>query len=227
MRGFSFRLASTVAAVSSTVVVFSGCASFAMPRSAVVDPGLQMNAQASVSLPPGDDAAWFWSFDCAQDCNHAIPAADVNLTWGSAGGGGKGFALGAGLNGTYPYVEGYWQARGGPSAPFGVGTRVGVPVTSWNEHQVYVRFDRQTEGGRVLFNPALFLHTGNSPNGQNPGRFIGLVFAVGYETGGNKLRYTPGLALIAAHVSRERYGDPIASGVTVFAAASMRLELRP
>src|SRR5215213_8192329 len=132
----------------------SSCTSFATVRSAEVHPGPSVTLQASISTPPGDGPAWFWSFDCASECDHAIGGFDASLAFGQTG--RTPFAWGAGVSGVHPYVEGYVQIGRG-ERPYGVGARLGVPVTSWNEHQLYGRYDvRLANGQRLLLNPGLF-----------------------------------------------------------------------
>lgn len=104
----------------------SGCTTFATPRSAEVRPGNQFSVQAALGSPPGDEAAWFWSFDCATDCNHAVGGVDLNFTRGWVKEDGRGFTFGGGLNGTQPYVEGFLQLKSGPQDPLGVGGRLGL-----------------------------------------------------------------------------------------------------
>src|SRR5438477_5568418 len=85
------------------------CTSFGTLRSAEVVPGPLFVVQASTSTPPGDDAAWLWSFDCASQCNHPIVAADLNVGYGFAFAKGPAVAASVGMSGTYPYFDGYPQ----------------------------------------------------------------------------------------------------------------------
>src|SRR5687768_13372043 len=87
----------------------ASCTAFSTVRSARVTPGLSGTIQASVASPPGDDAAWFWSFDCADQCNHAIPSTDVVLAYGNQWSNGRVFTIGGGINGLQPYVEIYTE----------------------------------------------------------------------------------------------------------------------
>ena len=137
----------------------AGCTTFSTPRSARVVAGPSLGVHASVSTRPGDDAAWFWAFDCADACDHNVVGADVGLTYGWARGAlGRPVAVGVGTSGTHPYAEGYVQLHEG-RRPLGVGGRVGLPLDRWLEHQLYARYDVPlTERARVLLNPALFVH---------------------------------------------------------------------
>jgi len=200
----------------------SGCTSFATLRSADVRPGTSVALQASLTTPPGDDAGWFWSFDCEQACNHPVAGGDAGVTygWPQAGRAG-GLAFGVGLSGTHPYVDGYVQLGAG-RRPFGVGARLGPPLTSWREHQLYGRLDvRLGPSARLLLNPALFLHEGRSPNGENPGSFVGFVQGVGVSLEGDRVSWAPAVALVAGRARRDSYGRQFGPTRSVFGAASL------
>ncbi len=209
----------------------SGCTSFANVRSAQIIPGPSAGIHVSASTPPGEKAGWFWSTDCGNDCDGAVPGGDLGIThgWGE-GAGAK--AIGIGTSGTHPYVDGYIQLSGG-RAPAGVGVRIGPPITGWREHQLYLRKDLPVGDGRVLMlNPALLLHEGRSPNRQNHGTFFGVVQGVGLLIPGEWISVTPALALVAGraeHTSyRERHGPEwrlfgVASiGITIHRAGIIR-----
>src|SRR5690349_11870341 len=107
----------------------SACTSFATERSAEVLPGPSLTLQGSISTPPGDEPSWFWSYDCASGCDRAIGGFDAALAFGRTQ--GTPYTVGAGVSGLlYPYVEGYIQLGRGAS-PYGVGARLGLPVTGW------------------------------------------------------------------------------------------------
>jgi hypothetical protein len=224
------RFHRVIARVSTTVIVAvlqlvaGGCTSFATVRSAEVQPGTAGSLQASASTRPGDLAGWFWSFDCAQACDHPVLGGDVGLTYGWPRNGGAGaFALGVGLSGTHPYVDGYLQLGAGRQ-PFGLGMRVGPPLTSWREHQLYARYDVRLGGTtRLLLNPALFLHEGRSPNGENPGTFLAFVQGVGLLLEGERVSWTPAVALVAGRAQRTSYGQQYGPVASVFGTASLGL----
>lgn len=199
----------------------AGCTSFATVRSAQVHPGTSLTVQGSVSSPPGDGAAWFWTLDCSENCDHAIGSVDAALTVGRAS--EHPFAVGVGVNGIlFPYVEGYTQLNRDTARAFGVGARVGIPVIGWSSHQLYGRYDILLENGRrVLWNPGMFLHAGQSPNGENRGHFLAMVQAVGLEYRGERRTVVPAVALVVGRGDRERYGDDEGPFTTVFGAASM------
>jgi hypothetical protein len=147
------------AACSCAVVVtaLTGCTAFATVRSAEVRPGPGATVQGSFASPPGDDAAWFWSFDCAQQCDHAIPAVDVVFEYGWRPPSGLAYTLGFGVSGVHPYIETYVQLPASRRRPLGVGGRLGLPINSWNEHQIYGRLDVPlTPRQRLLLNPGVF-----------------------------------------------------------------------
>jgi hypothetical protein len=189
-------------------------------RSAEVLPGPSLTLQGSISTPPGDGPAGFWSFDCASECDRAIGGVDAAFAIGQSG--RTPFTLGAGVSGVqYPYLEGYVQLGRG-ARPYGVGARLGVPVTSWVQHQVYGRYDvRLGDGRRLLLNPGLFYHGGNSPNGENPGHFLALVQGVGVLFEGERISVAPALSVVAGRGKRESYGQESGPFTSIFAAASV------
>src|SRR5215207_6260716 len=107
-----------VVIVAALLPFVSGCTSFATVRSAEVRPGTAGALQASASTPPGDVASWFWSYDCAEACDHPVPGGDVGLAYGWPRRGGAA-ALGVGVNGLHPYVDAYLQLGAG-RRPFGL-----------------------------------------------------------------------------------------------------------
>jgi hypothetical protein len=67
---------------------------------------------------------------------------------------------------------------------------MGLMFWGWHEHRVFLRYDRVLSSGtRPLINPGVFLHTGNSPNGANPGTFIAFAQGLGlaFEVAGVNL----------------------------------------
>jgi len=200
----------------------SACTSFATVRSAEVHPGPSLTLQGSITTPPGDEPAWFWSFDCAFQCDHAVGGFDAALAFGQTG--RTPFTVGAGVSGLlYPYVEGYVQLRSG-ARPYGVGARLGLPATGWTEHQLYGRYDvRLGKGRRLLLNPGLFYHVGNSPNGENPGHFVALVQGVGLLLEGERTSVVPALSVAAGRGKRESYSQEIGPFNSVFAVASVNV----
>lgn len=198
----------------------AGCTSFATVRSAQVQPGSSLTLQGSVSSPPGDEAAWFWTLDCASDCDHSVASVEAGYAYGWTG--ENPYTLGVGVNGLlFPYVEGYAQLNGDSARAWGVGARLGIPAAGWSNHQVYGRYDLVLANGtRVLVNPGVFLHVGNSPNGENPGHFLALAQGVGLEHRGERTTLVPAITLVAGRGRRSRDGDPV-DFTTVFAAASL------
>jgi hypothetical protein len=206
--------------VAALLPYASGCTSFATVRSAEARPGTSVALHASVSTPPGDVAGWFWSYDCVQACDHPVSGGDAGLTYGRPRGGG-GAAVGVGLNGLHPYVDAYVQLGAG-RRPFGVGARVGPPLTSWREHQLYARYDVRLGGAtRLLLNPALFLHEGRAPNGASPGTFLAFVQGVGLLFEGERVSWAPAIALVAGRAQRNGYGQQYGPVWSVFGTASL------
>ena len=202
--------------------LLSSCAAFTTVRSAEPYPGLSSGVQLSLSAPPGDVASWFWSLDCVARCNHPIIGEDLGVTYGwRPSGGPRAVAIGAGFSGVSPYVDGYVQLAGG-SRPFGLGARLGLPVASWQEHQVYARYDIPIDSGaRVLLNPGVFLHEGTSPNGANEGQFISFVQGVGLEIEGDYVSWTPAIAVVAGRARHGGYGEQYGPERTIFATGSL------
>lgn len=202
-------------------LLLAGCTSFSTVRSAEVMPGPSVTAQASLSTPVPDATGWFWSFDCAQDCGHAIPGGDVGVTWGTSRARAGAFALGVGMSGAHPYIDGYLQLGAGRQ-PFGLGVRLGPPVTSWREHQLYARWDARLGGAtRLLLNPALFVHEGRSPNGENRGSFVGFVQGIGLLHVGERVSWGPSVAIVAGRARRTSYGQSYGPERAVFGTASL------
>lgn len=219
-------LSRVVPFISALPLVSVGCASFVTVRSADVRAGPSLTVQASASTRPGDVAGWFWSLDCVEACNHPVIGADLGATYGwRLARGPHAVALGAGISGESPYVDGYAQLTDG-RRPFGVGARVGLPVTSWRDHQLYARYDAPIgQSTRVLVNPGVFLHQGRAPNGASPGRFLAFVQGVGIQFEGDHVSWTPAVALVAGTAQHNSYGARYGPVRSVFATASLGMTL--
>lgn len=206
-------------------LLVNACTSFATIRSAEVAPGPSLVVQASATTPPGDEAAWFWTLDCVDRCNHAIWAADLGLAIGLASPTSpNAFALAVGLNGTYPYADGYIQLSRRPRAAYGLGARIGIPIERWNEYGVYGRLDRPLRGRqRLLLNPGVFYHTDHSGYYLSTPSFLALVQGVGLLLDGNSVRFAPGLSVIVARGRQPNYPEPF---YTAFAMASATLSFQ-
>jgi hypothetical protein len=178
--------------------------------------------QGSLSTSPGDVAGWFGTFDCESNCNGSVVGTHAGLAYGwPSPNGQRGFELGAGVNGVYPYVDGYLQLSGG-RAPFGLGAQVGLPFTGWREHQVYALYDIPLgEKRRLLLNPAAILHEGESPNGENPGTFKGFVQGVGLLLEGTHVSWTPAVAVVAGRAERRSYSQTFGPESSVFVVGSL------
>lgn len=206
--------------------LLSSCATFATVRSADVRPGPSLGAQVSVSTPPGDVAGWLWSLDCVEACSHPVVGGDLGVTYGwRLDHGPQGVALGVGVSGIDPYVDGYLQLAGGRH-PLGVGTRIGAPVLGWREDQLYLRYDVPLgESTRLLLDPGVFRYEGHSPNGANTGRFRGFVQGIGVQFDGGYVSWTPAVAVIAGTAQHGGYGDRYGPERSVFGTASLGVTL--
>jgi hypothetical protein len=216
----------SVLLVATVLSLLSGCTTFSTVRSAEPYLGPSVALQASRSTPPGDLASWLWSFDCAERCNHPIVGGDLGFTYGwRPNSGPRAMTLGAGVSGVSPYVDGYVQLAAGPR-PFGVGARLGLPVLSWHDHQIYARYDIPIDAkSRVLLNPGVFVTEGQSPNGQSSGSFLGVVQGMGLQIDGEYVSWTPAVAVVAGQSRRDRYGSRDGPTSSVFATASLGITL--
>jgi hypothetical protein len=151
-------------------------------------------------------AGWLWSFDCSENCDDSIRGLDVTFTYGRRKSSEAPYALGVGLNGTFPFAEGYLQLRDSDRFPFGVGARAGIPLGPGWQNAVYARLDIPlSSNAKLLWNPAVFQNSTSSPNGANHGWFVGLVQGVGLELGTGSITFTPSAALVWG---RAEYENP-------------------
>lgn len=209
--------------LASALLLLPGCATFATVRSAEVPMGPAVHAQTSRTGNPGEDVAWMHSFYCEAGCNQTLTGLDVGVSNGfRPQSGPKAVSLGVGLAGVSPYVEGYFQLREGPK-PWGVGARLGIPVTGWAAHQMYGRFDVPLGmEATLLLNPGLYVMSGTSPNGEVSGSFVGLVQGVGVAFGAGGATFTPGLAVVSGRAHRAPgYSQPDFSSRAMFLTASI------
>jgi hypothetical protein len=199
-----------LSALPLCTLALPACTAFSSVRSAEVVPGTTFDVGITATTPPGDAAAWFWSYDCASACDGAFAAVDVAFTRGHVPeGSGRPFEIGAGLSGFYPYAHGYVQLRRGPR-PLGIGGRVALSPIGWHEAALLFRHDVPLGSrARLLVVPTLFSHWGNSPNGANPGRLVAFAQGLGvaYRSGGVSL--TPSALLVVGRVHRRSYGAKI------------------
>lgn len=209
----------------AAVALLSGC-TLSTVRSAEVYPGLSLSAQASAMSPPGADAYWFWAYDCHR-CNEWVPGLYAEMTLGKVSADGSGaHEFSAGLDAFAPFVGAYRQLGKSERSAYGIGGRLGLPLVSWTTSQVYGRYDRILRPGqRLLVNPAVLLHWGNSPNGENPGYFVGLVQGVGLEEEGDGASFIPAVSVGLLHGARSSYSLPEVSFTTAFATASIAVVL--
>lgn len=203
----------------------SSCTSFSTVRSAVVTPGAATTFQLAVAQPPGDDAAWFWSIYCANDCDRAIPAWDVAVAIGHATTSRRPYTIGGGLNGPLPYVEGYVQLDTSYRRPSGVGLRLSAPIAGVTEFQLYGRLDKPFgEGSRFLWNPGIMYH--GDASGLTSGHFIGLVQGFGLEKASGSRVFIPSISLVWGRSVRETNSFVLGKSSTVFATIAMSVGSR-
>lgn len=214
-----------IPALLAVLALLSGC-TLSTVRSAEVYPGLSLNAQASAMSPPGEDAYWFWAYDC-DGCNEWVHGLYAEMTLGNVSAdGARGHEFSAGLDGLVPFVGAYRQLGKSERSAYGIGGRVGLPLVSWTTSQVYGRYDRILRPGqRLLLNPAVLLHWGNSPNGENAGHFLGLVQGVGMEEEGEHASFIPAVSVGLLSGKRPSFGDSGGAFTTAFATASLTVVL--
>lgn len=205
----------------AALALLSGC-TFSTVRSAEVYSGLSLSVQASTTTPPGEDVYWFSAYDCYR-CNKPVSALYTELTLGSAApDGARGNEFSAGFDGVMPFIGAYRQLAKSERSAYGIGGRLGLPIISWNSSQVYGRYDRLLgPGQRLLLNPAVVLHWGNSPNGENPAYFVGLAQGVGLELERDRLSFIPAASVVLLRGERSNHGDSGGPFTTAFATASV------
>jgi hypothetical protein len=210
------------AAALAAATAAGGCASFSTVRSAEVHRGASVTAQASLSTPPGDDAAWFWAFDCTSACDSRFLGGDVGVTYGLRR---VPVAVGVGLDPGGPYGDAYVQLGRGTN-PFGVGGRATLlPLTGrWRQDQLYGRYDvRLGATTRLLLNPALFVHHGRTASELpgSRGSFVAFVQGVGLLFEGERASLVPAVTLVAGRTRRTQLFTEIGPTRTVFATGSL------
>jgi hypothetical protein len=205
------------------IVSGSACTPFVAVHPAAVEPGVNISFQAALTTPPGDDAAWFWSFDCAFECNHVILAPDLGVHIATDEAFGLPLQVGVGMAGSSGYTEIYKQMGDAPGRPWGVGGRIGIPWADWSEHRLFARFERPAGDHSLVLNPTLYLYTGNSPNGQNPGTFVAFIQGFGLVDRRERTTVIPALAAGVGRGWRKQYGEEIGPFNTAFATASISI----
>jgi hypothetical protein len=204
-----------------------GCTAFSTVRPATVSPGPSLIVQGSIAQPPGDQAAWFYAFDCANYCSRAITSTDVVFTVGNVPSDPQRgpVAIGIGVNGLTPYIEGYWQLSRS-ATPYGIGLRLGT-FGRWWEHQLYLRFERAIDREtKLLWNPGVLLRSGNSPNGENPGRLLALVNGFGVELGSGPVAFTPSASVVLSRAGHTSYGVQYGPETRLFATGALSVTFR-
>jgi hypothetical protein len=211
------------------LVAAASCTTFTSVRSAEVRPGPSFHAQASVASPVGDEAGWFYSYDCSSACNTAVAGADVDFATAFSTAGGRGSTIGIGTSGFYPSIEFYTELDSSRRHPFGLGGRLGLPLLGgWSEHRVYARVDVANREGtrRFLWNPGVVLTTGSSPNGQERGSVMGLSNGFGLQLGDGPVAFVPSFSVVAARGGHSSYSHPATPEWSAFATAGLGVTFR-
>ncbi len=137
---------------------------------------------------------------------------------------GSPYALGFGVSGPWPFLEGYWQFGKSAQHPFGVGARAGIPVGGWSEHQIYGRTDFLLDKDtRVLWNPSVIYHVGRNSDGTSSGSFIGLVQGIGLERDFGSIALIPSAALVVGHGQRTTLNQSYGPETRAFATAALSM----
>jgi hypothetical protein len=221
------RTPAIMATLMVTTGLTTGCATFTAVRSAEVSRGPAVTIQGSASTTVGDEAGWFYGYDCASSCDRPVAGVDLGFAQGIGGDVAR-TAIGFGVSGVFPYVEVYRQLGFSGRAPFGIGGRLGIPFTSWAEHRLYGRVDLVTSGAgsRFMWNPGLVVTAGQSPNGENTGTLLGVANGFGLEVGQGRVVFAPSLSVVTARASHRSYGQQHGPGYSTFATAAMSVTFR-
>lgn len=196
----------------------TGCTGFAPVRSGEVVPGRRLEVAVTASTPPGDETAWFWSFDCSLECDHPVAALSISGMYGVVPVEGPAFELGGGWSGTHPYVEGFVQLGDG-GEPFGVGARVGVLRHDWSEDVLYAAYDVAAwRDGKIVGTTSILRHGGRTPNGATEGTVMALIQGMAL-TGG---RIEPSVAGAVGRAERAGQGSTYRA-YTVFIVLGARI----
>lgn len=211
------------------VVVAQGCTTFSTVRSAEVQAGSGSHQQFSASSDVGDEAGWFYSFDCSSQCNRSVAGAEFSWDFGAVTGTNRGRTLGIGVNSIFqPFVEGYWQLGKSGNAPYGVGARVGIPLGGFSEHRLFGRVDVPfANGERLLWNPGLFYMRGSSPNGQNSGSILAMTNGLGIQVREGDWAFIPSVSLINARAGHTSYAERFGPSWSTFITAGVGVTFWP
>ena len=211
---------SRILARVAPLLLAGACTTFGSVRSAEVVRGPSLALQATLSIPPD---GWSATSDCATDCGLLMPGGDASVTLGTAAGSTP-VSVGAGISGVIPYLEGYAQLNRAGENPWGVGTRVGIPVAPWTEYQLFARFDRPLDGERrLLLTPALYLHTGHARDDRERPTLLAFSQGVGLMYRRADYSVTPSVSLIAGRGERPGSTGQNERYTTVFGTASINV----
>lgn len=179
--------------ISFIYFIVMGCASFSSMRPADIKQGISFHIKGGLSNPPGRETYWFYDFgsDCPLCFSKPIAISEIGLNYGF-----KPYSLGVLMNGFVPQLELYRQLHEGDKSDYGFGGRLGIPI-GWHSHQLYfVYHKKMNDHLKVMFNPGLFYHTGQSPNGANTGSLLFFTQGIGLAIESNYITFLPGVAFI-------------------------------
>ena len=182
------------------------CASFSPMRPANVKQGISFRAKGGLSNPPGRETYWFFDFggDCPLCSSKPIAISEIGLNYGF-----KPYSLGVLMNGLVPQLELYRQLHDGDKSDYGLGGRLGIPI-GWHSHQLFFVYDRMLNDYlKLIFNPALFYHTGQSSNGANTGSLLFFTPGIGLTIESKYMTFLPGISFIAGRGKLSLSGEPI------------------
>lgn len=191
------------------IVAGSACTTFVPVRPGAAQDGTSVHIRMTMATPPGDDAAWFWSFWCAHECDRAVGGVEVDAGHGTGGGQDTGWEFGGGFSGVFPYLRGHVELNGGERS-VGVGGRFTLPVPNWRQDMAYVAYDLSSSDSKTeaYGTTTLFRHGGHSPNGVQRGSFWAIAQGFGFAIDG----FRPELALVIGRTRRGALGGPTAFG---------------
>lgn len=74
---------------------------------------------------------------------------------------------------------------------------LGIPI-GWHSHQLFFVYDlKLNDRMKVLINPGIFHHAGQSPNGANTGSLLFFMQCIGMAIECNYITFFPGASFIA------------------------------
>ncbi|RMG36811.1 MAG: hypothetical protein D6732_07685 [Methanobacteriota archaeon] len=204
------------------ISLLTGCAPFSAIGTAEVDKGFSLQIQSGVTVPPSQETYWF--YDYLSDC----PLCDANSIFLAQIGSRYGFkplSLGLFVSGDGIQAEIYRQLHDGGKVDYGIGGRIGLPLLiEWYSHQIFFRYDlRLKKKLKLLLNPTLYYHTGESPNGANQGSLLFLTPSIGLALESKHVTLFPNVSLIMGKGNLNRRSEPERKFNDIFFSFSLGL----